>query len=68
MTKNGHPQERSPRRAYLGDVDPGDVDPGEPVGTRQMALTLRFREPAGASPGPEFDGPSASTRLRFRSD
>ncbi len=26
------------------------------MGVSQMALTLRFREPVGASPGPEFAG------------
>ena len=26
------------------------------LGDSQMALTLRFREPAGASPGPKFAG------------
>ncbi len=28
----------------------------QPQGVNQMALTLRFREPAGASPGPKFAG------------
>ena len=28
--------------------------PREQHGASQQALTLRFREPAGASPGPEF--------------
>ena len=28
----------------------------QPLGVSQMALTLRFREPAGASPGPKFAG------------
>ncbi len=26
------------------------------MGVSQIALTLRFREPAGASPGPKFAG------------
>ena len=25
-----------------------------PLGVSQLALTVRFREPVGASPGPEF--------------
>ena len=28
----------------------------QPKGASQMALTLCFREPVGASPGPEFAG------------
>ena len=36
----------------------------QPLGVSQMALTLRFREPAGASPGPKFAGEFAYYEAR----